>query len=554
MILFRILFGMSVVVAAGSVNLSADVLLRICDPHHVPIAGAEVVSGNLEKTFISNDSGLISMDIHSAIRAGNMPGGASGGVQLLLHGGMLCMFNKQSPLLLKITLFTLKGEVIAASAPVVPQGYTPLAALVKMPLRSASFSVVEIRSKDGTAVVPPVMINPAGNGISKTRARSFLPGDRVAGSAPQSDTLSINREGFEPRSTVVTIPEGITGTVLDIMIKPKDAAVSERLMDTLSELYGWPRTASPRIWYILPGDSIQDIVDKAARYDVINVAEGTYFLERSVVLHAPVLFRSIAGPEVTIVDGQYKSRCFLMEVTSTVISGFTITHGDASGKNNWGSQGDESSCDDGGAVFTCGCFCSGYTSGSYPLIENCHIIGNRCGSMGGGGLHLKGGTVRNCLVAYNSAERYGGGIAVKQYEATIEQTTVTRNSTGMWFRQPTLKTTIKNSIIAGNVKANWDSESEALQIRLWHTLIEDEGRLTDFEDEFYDTISAIEADPMFTAPNDTNFTLQPNSPCIDAGSFMGDSVLLRFAKFDLAGQQRVFGSQIDIGAFEFTGK
>jgi len=58
----------------------------------------------------------------------------------------------------------------------------------------------------------------------------------------------------------------------------------------------------------------------------------------------------------------------------------------------------------------------------------------------------------------------------------------------------------------------------------------------------------IMGDPKFTDPKKGNFTLRPDSPCIDAG-FSGVDVGL----VDLAGNPRIVGKSIDMGAFEFQG-
>ena len=54
----------------------------------------------------------------------------------------------------------------------------------------------------------------------------------------------------------------------------------------------------------------------------------------------------------------------------------------------------------------------------------------------------------------------------------------------------------------------------------------------------------IDADPLFTDPENRDFTLQADSPCIDAGTSSDLSV-------DLKGTSRPNGAGNDIGCYEF---
>ncbi|MEL1245944.1 choice-of-anchor Q domain-containing protein [Flavobacterium sp. DGU11] len=65
----------------------------------------------------------------------------------------------------------------------------------------------------------------------------------------------------------------------------------------------------------------------------------------------------------------------------------------------------------------------------------------------------------------------------------------------------------------------------------------------------YDGPGIIKADPLFADPANLDYTLQPGSPAINAGNtgFFDNAATAT----DLAGNARIDGSSIDIGAYEF---
>lgn len=61
--------------------------------------------------------------------------------------------------------------------------------------------------------------------------------------------------------------------------------------------------------------------------------------------------------------------------------------------------------------------------------------------------------------------------------------------------------------------------------------------------------NTLTADPLFTDAANNDFTLQSSSPAIDAGTQTG---ITPYA-LDLAGNPRIYGSEIDLGAYEYQG-
>ena len=61
--------------------------------------------------------------------------------------------------------------------------------------------------------------------------------------------------------------------------------------------------------------------------------------------------------------------------------------------------------------------------------------------------------------------------------------------------------------------------------------------------------NCLDEDPLFAGPNNENFRLDSDSPCINAGSLDTPAAIIN--GFDLDGHQRVSDGRIDIGAYEF---
>ena len=61
--------------------------------------------------------------------------------------------------------------------------------------------------------------------------------------------------------------------------------------------------------------------------------------------------------------------------------------------------------------------------------------------------------------------------------------------------------------------------------------------------------NCLDDDPLFADPENENYRLSPNSPCVNTGSLDTPSAILN--GLDLDNHQRVSDSRIDIGAYEF---
>jgi hypothetical protein len=114
---------------------------------------------------------------------------------------------------------------------------------------------------------------------------------------------------------------------------------------------------------------------------------------------------------------------------------------------------------------------------------------------------------------------------------------------------------IYNSIMYGNYPAElymWAFEGEDCSLSVYNSLVsggEDGIRiLTPWNYAYYD-ITNIDTDPMWDTTGPWPYSLLPGSPCIDAGTLdLPPGVTL--PEFDLAGNPRVWGTSVDMGAYE----
>jgi len=167
---------------------------------------------------------------------------------------------------------------------------------------------------------------------------------------------------------------------------------------------------------------------------------------------------------------------------------------------------------------------------SNPTLSHVTISGNTTIGWGGGGVYFMSSdaTLNNVTITNNTAD-YGGGMYISSGED--------------WFSNPILT----NSII-------WDNSPESIYfleennpstISIQYSDIEggEEGIITNDNGEVYWLEGNIDTDPLFTDPENGDYTLQEGSPCIDAGT----------ADLDGDGEDDIeyVGAAPDMGAFEY---
>ena len=164
---------------------------------------------------------------------------------------------------------------------------------------------------------------------------------------------------------------------------------------------------------------------------------------------------------------------------------------------------------------------------SNPILTDVTISGNTAVENFGGGMTISGGNpiLTNVTISGNTAEHSGGG--------------------GLTFFNESNLILI-NSII-------WDNSPESIYffgdypstISIQYSDIEggEDAIVTNDYDEVYWLEGNIDIDPLFTDPENGDYTLQEGSPCIDAGT----------ADLDGDGEDDIeyVGAAPDMGAFEY---
>jgi hypothetical protein len=178
----------------------------------------------------------------------------------------------------------------------------------------------------------------------------------------------------------------------------------------VSPYTNWPTAAT----------NIQDAVNASVAGDFVVVTNGVYnyganyvylAMPNRVAVQQPITVVSLNGPAATIIQGAAPPlplaiRCVYLTNGAT-LSGFTLTNGATM------TSGDPIHYESGGGA---------YCESSGAVISNCVIAGNSAFKFGGGVFQ---GTLLNCILTNNSAP-FGGGAGSN----TAINCTIIRNTTG----------------------------------------------------------------------------------------------------------------------------
>jgi len=205
---------------------------------------------------------------------------------------------------------------------------------------------------------------------------------------------------------------------------------------------------------------------------------------------------------------------------------------------------------------------------SSPSLENVTITGNSANGnyYGGGGIYCSQGSspsLENVTISDNFALS-GGGILCRYSNPSLENVTISDNSAiygGGIFCCVNSNPSLVNVTITGNsanagggIYCN-DSSPSLTNCIMWNDSPEEiyieSGSVTatysDIQGGWAGT-GNINEDPLFVGTGDHPFMLQDLSPCVNAG--IPDTTGLNLPEFDLAGNPRVYGGRIDMGAYE----
>lgn len=239
--------------------------------------------------------------------------------------------------------------------------------------------------------------------------------------------------------------------------------------------------ARARTWHVKAdrsGDvpTIQAGIDSAAAGDTVLVAPGTYGWtaqgtgSQYGMIHIQrgqngFVLRGEAGPEATVLDGEYMGRVFFIAGWNYItVEGFTIRRGMAPSFGDWTGGGiathlshdlirncifRDNIANSGGAIW-CGGVSSPQivdcvffnnqaingaavllvNSSQSPTFRNCTFTRNRA-SGGGGAIFAvhNGFNLENCVIALNEAETQGGAIYARSvWPSSIVSCTIAENT------------------------------------------------------------------------------------------------------------------------------
>ena len=316
----------------------------------------------------------------------------------------------------------------------------------------------------------------------------------------------------------------------------------------------------------VPGDysTIQAGINAAFNGDTVLVADGTYTGTGNLNINfggREILVISENGPDNCIIDCRNSGRGFYFgsgETVNSILSGFTITNGSATGtwahgggiycdgsdptienciisrntcSGTWGFGGGIR-CEDASPTIS---YCTitdnlatgtwGFGGGinceydSYPIISHCIIYGNTAGQSiygFGGGISCMSSAapiIINCTVSGNSVigstAGHGGGIYCDDAEPAIVNTIVEGNSGGggIYFDNSP-----QTSVIFSDFNANGGGNfTGSVPPGLGQIVT------VNYNGDPCDQYYNILLNPLFVDPSSGNFNLQAGSPCVDAG-------------------------------------
>ena len=186
------------------------------------------------------------------------------------------------------------------------------------------------------------------------------------------------------------------------------------------------------------------------------------------------------------------------------------------------------------------------------------LISNNGAAYRGGGISLHGEHyLKNVAVINNTAEYGGGGISCSWADVNLINTTIAQNTSadgsgGAIYCSSGSNITLINSVIWENfyyeVYFNPEYSTNSITVSYSDIQYGQNSILTNNNGTLNWLEGNLDDDPLFMNTGDHPYSLQDLSPCINMG--IPDTTGLNLPEFDLAGNPRVYGGRIDMGAYE----
>ena len=192
-----------------------------------------------------------------------------------------------------------------------------------------------------------------------------------------------------------------------------------------------------------------------------------------------------------------------------------------------------------------------YTSGAATirnsLFTNNRTLASDCGDAGAIGIYQGTLNLENSLIYGNSSARFGGGIALPWSGAVLNATNVTIanndaavGGNDLYLVDPQTTANFYNTIVLQT--DGGDSILSSGALNFYNTLTSGAIALN----SGVDNITYDASKSLFKDATSGDYTLAPNSQALDRGNNQYAT-----ASVDLAGNARIYGGAVDLGAYEF---